>query len=108
MDLYRNNISDLQIIYNDLDYVSCISKFNNNKIKLIWSFIENLKNCEQSFKNFKNSLLFDESINVKSLDFKNRYIIEIYKEWGLLCKKLLYVSYKPMSIQRTIIALLVF
>lgn len=43
MDVFRNDITDLQVIYNDMDYGISNLKFNKKKINLILSFTEDLK-----------------------------------------------------------------
>ena len=94
MDIFRNNVTDLQIIYNDMDYGNTFLKFDANKIKLILSFTEDLKDWERCFDNFKNSQLFDKSINIDSIDFKNRYVIEIGKDWDTLYKEISDILYE--------------
>jgi hypothetical protein len=94
MDIFRNNITDLQVIYNDMDYGISVLKFKENKINLILSFTEDLKEHERSFGNFKKSSLFDKSFFFEDLEFKNRYTIEIDKNWDILYKTLWHILYE--------------
>lgn len=94
MDIFRNDITDLQVIYNDMEYGIYNLKFNKKKINLILSFTEDLKERERCFENFKKSSLFDKSIFFEDIEFKNRYIVEIDKNWDVLYETMFFILYR--------------
>ena len=50
MDIFRNNITDLQIIYNNMDYGNSNLDFKSNKIIFVLSFSKELKSCRDVLK----------------------------------------------------------
>lgn len=94
MDIFRNNITDLQVIYNDMDYGVSALKFNPNKLTLVLSFTKDLKNSDSCLKKFKDSLFFENSLHSDDLNFKDRYIIEIDKDWDKLYETISFILYE--------------
>ncbi len=93
MDIFRNNITDLQIIYNNMDYGNSNLDFKSNKIIFVLSFSKELKSCNRCFENFKSSTFFKETILLEDLNFKDRYIIKIDKNWDMLYKTISMILY---------------
>lgn len=81
MDIFRNNIIDVQILHNDLNYKNSLITSDKKKIILIISLTEHLSDRSDCLERFRKSHLYENFIPLNDEKLKNRYILEINKNW---------------------------